>query len=202
MTKISALVICVFLFPVLTRAAETREFKNSLTAATGFPHFFTGQYSRQVGKKTAVGLAIGQSFVPETTKACGAKVSMSGANIEAVSRYHFKGKSFFGGFNAGYQNFSIESKQRSIPGSDYDIKDGVKVFYVTPHVGWFKRAGSGFTIGAELGIRVPLSTKRYTERSGPGDYTPEVRKAVDDGMELLAKKPLPFLTLLRLGYSF
>ena len=127
---------------------------------------------------------------------------MKGDNIEAVSRYHFNGKSFFGGINAGYQDFRVESAQNTIPGAGYKITDGVKVFYITPHIGWFRVYASGFTIGSELGVRVLVSTKRYTEHSGPGNYTPDVRKAVDDGMKFLAKKPLPFVTLLRMGYSF
>ena len=66
----------------------------------------------------------------------------------------------------------------------------------------FRTYSSGFTIGFELGLRLPLTTSRYTERTGPGNYDPSVQKTVNDGMNLLAKKPMPFLTLIRLGYSF
>ena len=190
------------LLPVFARAGDAAGFNNHLTAAAGFPHFFTGQYTKRLGSRTAVGLAFGESFIPETRKPCGAMVSMKGDNIEAVSRYHFNKKSFFGGLNAGYQDFSIESAQNTVPGQDYQIKDGVKVFYLTPHIGWFKVYASGFTIGSELGVRVPVSTKRYTERSGPGNYNNEIRKVVDDGLDILATKPLPFITLVRMGYSF
>ena len=183
-------------------AGEVPGPKNQVTTAAGFPHFFTAQYSRRIAARLSLGIAVGASVIPEMRKACGAEVSMSGSNIEAVSRYHFKEKSFFGGLNAGYQDFSIDSAQNTAPGADYRITDGVKVFYVTPHIGWFKVYASGFILGAELGVRVPVSSKRYTERSGPGNYEAEVRKAVDDGLDLLAAKPLPFITLFRFGYAF
>ena len=177
--------------------------KWNITTAAGFPNFFTAQVARQVGDKFFLGLSGGAAAgLPEKREACGALVSMAASNVEVVSRYHFTGAAFFGGFNLGYQDFSVNSKQNTVPGAEYDITDGVKVYYATPHIGWLKAYGSGFTLGFELGLRLPLSTSRYTERSGPGDYDPSVRKTVNDGMDLLAKKPMPFLTLIRLGYSF
>ncbi len=202
MKKRLILTIFLALGPVPARAGETPAFKNALTSAAGFPHFFGGQYSRQLNPKTAIGLAIGTSFVPQTTKPTGEKVSMNGGNIEAVSRYFFSGGRFFGGLNAGYQDFSARSTQDTVPGAGYNVTEGARVFYITPHLGWLKVYPSGLTVGSELGIRVPLSVKRYIERSGPGDYDPDARKYADHGIKYLATNLLPFATLIRFGYSF
>ena len=104
----------------------------------GFPNFISAQGARHLTEKLTVGASVGTSFIPESTKPCGAKVKMSGVDFELVSRYHFFETSFFGGLNFGYQDFKVKSVQDTIPGGDYNITDGVKVFYITPHIGWFK----------------------------------------------------------------
>ena len=202
--KAAALLAIAALCCAASRAAseEPKRPVWDVTAAAGFPHFISLQAARKVTDKLTLGFAGGMSPVPESTKACGARVGMSGYNFEATSRYHFTGTSFFGGLNLGYQRFSVHSVQNTIPGGSYDITDGVNVIYATPHIGWLKVYASGFSIGSELGLRIPLSSSRFTDRSGPGNYTPDVSSAVDRGMDALAKKPLPFLTLLRAGYSF
>jgi len=188
-------------------AAETGGYtgpeKNwSVTGGLGFPNFFSGQLAHKVTDKLSVGVGAGYSFIPEQTQSCGAKVNMSGTSYEIVTRYHFTGTSFFGGINLGYQDFYVKSVQTTIPGAEYDIKDGAKVYYATPHVGWFKAYESGVTVGFEVGVRVPLSKSRYEDKSGPGDLTPDVRDKVNNGLDIFSTKPMPFITLLRLGYSF
>lgn len=173
-----------------------------VTGAVGFPNFFSGQLSRKVTEKLALGVSAGYSFVPEITQDCGAKVKMSGSNIEFVTRYHFTGSSFFGGVNFGYQDFYVKAVQTTIPGAEYDIKKGARVYYATPNIGWFKVYDSGITLGFEIGVRVPVSKSGYGDHTGPGDLTPDVKDKMDNGINLLAEKPVPYLTLLRLGYSF
>lgn len=177
-------------------AAEAVQPAWNITTAAGFPNFFTAQVARKVSDKLFIGLSGGAAAgLPEMRQSCGAIVTLAATNMEVVSRYHFTGAAFFGGFNLGYQDFSVNSKR-----FDYDITDGIKVYYATPHIGWLKAYNSGFTMGFELGLRLPLTTSRYT--SGFGSYDASVLKTVNEKMDLLAKKPIPFLTLIRLGYSF
>ena len=187
----------------LANAQESKQDKLwDASLGLGFPHFVSVQGMRHINEKLSLGVSGGYSLIPESTKPCGAKVKMSGVNMEVASRYHLTGSSFFGGLNLGYQHFKTNSVQTTIPGSDYDITDGIKVFYVTPHIGWFKTYASGFSIGTEWGLRLPFANTRYTDRSGPGNYTPDVQDSVDKGMDAMAKKPMPFATLIRIGYAF
>ena len=203
--KTRILALSLLLPASIAASAFSQERNNpdwNVTTAAGFPHFFSLQVARKVTDKLALGVAAGISPVPESTKSCGAQVSMFGDNFEVTSRYHFSRTSFFGGFNLGYQVFRVHTIQNTIPGGNYDIIDGVKVIYATPHIGWLKVYVSGFSIGSELGLRIPLTSSRYTEKTGPGGYSPDVGDSVNHGLDALAKKPLPFVTLLRLGYSF
>lgn len=201
-TKLISLAAALLLAPSLLLAKSAEDRKLGITGALGFPHILSGQVSYRITDRFALGVAYGGvPLMGSSTKSCGAVVSFQGYNVEGVARFHpFKGSFFLGG-NLGYQDFRVNTVQKL--GVPYEINDGIRSVYVTPHIGWYKVYSCGITIGSELGAQFPLSSKRYTDRvSGEGSYNPDAQDAVDKGLKILGKNVLPYITLIRLGYSF
>ncbi|MCX6127428.1 MAG: hypothetical protein NTV34_22130, partial [Proteobacteria bacterium] len=136
-------------------------------------------------------------------------------------RYHPFGGSFFAGVAVG-QHTLIGQKGRDIAVTYNSVKSTVptkvkvtaKANYVAPHIGWFAIWEPGFTIGLDIGWLVPSGAKSTTEATftnlpaGAEDTirsTPEFAKAtsdVDDAAMSGAKKSLPFLSMIRIGWMF
>jgi hypothetical protein len=87
--------------------------------------------------------------------------------------------------------------------------------YVAPHVGWFSVWDSGFTMGCDFGWLVPsgVSTS-FTSSFGslPSGVTAEtleatneykeMKKDLEDSAKKYASTPVPFATLIRIGWMF
>lgn len=86
--------------------------------------------------------------------------------------------------------------------------------YVIPHIGWFSIWDSGFTIGFDVGYLVPMSsdskfTSSFSKAPEGADAAlretneyKNMKKDLEDSAKAYASKPLPFATLLRMGWMF
>jgi hypothetical protein len=91
------------------------------------------------------------------------------------------------------------------------VSDGyVRATVFSPQLGWLHTFGSGFSLGFDFGLQVPLSASRieYRTRIPEGVPTEFVQtyvapndQKVEDTIERLARTPLPFANL-RIGWLF
>lgn len=149
------------------------------------------------------------------------KVEAQMANWDLRVRWHPGQGSFFWGLAYGQQKILVEAQEDlkfKAQGLDLKVPTTLQLevenSYVTPHMGWFAMWDSGFTLGFEFGVQVPMSSKAELN-VGFENVTPSQEDAikkekkytdletkVEDAGKLLGKTALPYLTLIRLGWMF
>lgn len=130
-------------------------------------------------------------FLPETSIA-GAKLSMGSASIDGRV-FPFRGP-FFVGLRAGRQWVSASATVSALGQSASGSVD-VASWFVNPRIGLLWTWSSGFALGLEAGVQLPVSTS----------VTTTLPQGVDDGgvtstAETYGKKVLPSVDLLRIGF--
>src|SRR5690606_19992023 len=131
--------------------------------------------------------------------------------VNAVGRFFpFQG-AFYLGLGAGVQMMSVEADD-VIQGERYTGSVDHTAFFITPQVGWLWIWDSGFALGLNLGVQIPITSSldvRVRDSRGrevdPNDYGPaavELRDDVSGVAEYLGFFPLPAVDLLKIGFFF
>lgn len=155
-----------------------------------------------------VGLGVGFSMLPEVTFE---DVSSRMTAFNAVGRiFPFQG-AFYLGLGAGLQNIVVEGED-TIDGDSYTGSVDHSAFFLTPQVGWLWVWDSGFALGMNVGVQIPITSTpdvRVRDARGqeidPNDVGPgavELRDDASDVAEYLGKLPLPAVDLLKIGFYF
>lgn len=150
------------------------------------------------------GASAGYGFFPEV------KVNIVKAKINGwdarLRVYPWRG-AFFLGVAYGMQTFTGNAT-KAISGIETNATIEQDNSFVAPHVGWNWTWKSGFFMGLDVGVQ--LSVHRDTKVSSnitnttvlaSGEYQNLV-KDVQDKADKIGKTPLPFLTLLKVGFLF
>lgn len=192
-------------------AAKRKTFSSTLLL--GFPHPTNLGLDYQFANKWSLGITGGYLGVQFNYPGLG-MFRAETVNLEGRFRFFPFSRGFFVGVAGGYQRVSGETS-RSLNYADYSISAAaigrVKSYYVIPHLGWFSVGESGFTFGMEVGAYIPLSAETQVDITSSNPLisslasTPEYRSLQNDAQSFgnqLGRFPLPFLTALRLGWSF
>lgn len=142
-------------------------------------------------------------------------------NWDVTARvFPFHGSFFIG---AAYGSQGIVGKMKT----DIDVESGgvtlkvpttirleIESKYLTPQIGWFARWDSGFTLGFDFGLQMPSGTSSELQTSfenvsaageaevkNSAEYKKN-KKDVEDAAEMIGKKAIPYITLIRLGWLF
>jgi hypothetical protein len=127
--------------------------------------------------------------------------------------------SFFAGLALGQHQMTGElNRDIKEPTSKTTVSSRGKLTasanYITPHLGWFSIWDSGFTIGFDVGYLMPLSpdskfSATFANAPQGTDATlretteyKNMKKDLEDSAKSYASKPLPFATMLRMGWMF
>lgn len=127
--------------------------------------------------------------------------------------------SFFAGLGFGHHEVSGELRREiKEPTSKKSItttgKLAASANFALPHIGWFAVWDSGLSVGFDLGYLIPFGAKsKFTATfSNPPEgtdaalrSTPEfstMKSDLEDTAEAYASKPLPYVTLVRIGWLF
>ena len=193
---------------------QLAEFKLGPSVSLGLPQPLT--YGLEILHGGLIGGAF--SLGSMNTKVSGTKIALS--NWDARFRWFPWRSSFFGGLAFGQQKASAEVEKDALDiggPTKYDasIKLVAKTSYVTPHVGWSSSWDSGFTLGFDVGVQLPVKSKEEFNAKFDGNLnsTQEAQlkdtaayKKLETDAKSLAKKvgktPLPYLSLLRVGWLF
>lgn len=186
-------------------------FLYGITGALEFPHVLNFGLESMIDRKWGVSLNYGSI----SRNINGIDVGMKHYDVRL--RYHPWKSSFFAGLALG-QHLLTGEKSRDITysGSTHPVLTTIKVNaksnYVIPQIGWFSVWDAGFTIGFDLGVLVPTGARTNSEASfsnlpdgtesairEDADFI-KVQSDVEDTSKSYTKRPLPFLTMMRVGW--
>jgi len=111
--------------------------------------------------------------------------------------FPFRGGPFFIGVRAGRQHFA-GSKTVTVSGyGSATAPPAADSWFINPRLGLFKMWDSGFFLGADIGVKVPIGHSS-TEQTPYGVAMPETVTAIRD---TLSAKVIPTFTMLQLGFA-
>jgi hypothetical protein len=189
-------------------------FQVGATAGVNLPHMIGLGLDTMIGQQ--FGFAVNYGNATRTINS----VDVGIRHTDVRFRWFPWSGSFFTGVAFGTHQLSGELN-RSV--QDTATKQMVAVHgkltasarYFAPHIGWFSIWDSGFTLGCDFGWLVPSgvkSTFKSNFENLPSGVSEETLKATDeykvmqkdleDTAKKYASKPLPFLTLIRIGWMF
>jgi len=200
-----------------------REWGPTLSANVPHPVWIDLNYRPNLKFSFAFGFG-GLAIPYKTSTGPSGKLSIGAADLRA--RWHPWGGAFFLGAALGSQNVkgtgsetipvtigSGPSTQTLNVETTLDAK--IASTYLTPHLGWFWALRSGFVIGVDLGIQLPVhpqTTLDVTTNNRTANIAVAVVQATQQYQDFETKLkdtgnkvgaiPLPCVTVLRIGYLF
>ncbi len=196
------------------------------TVSLSFPHplwvDLEKKFSRDWDTSVGIGgLGFGISTPQQT------RVAVSVLGIDLRERYHPYHGAFFIGAALGYQRVDGSASQSfTISYTDGNgqnqnlnlngqVQGEISSFYLTPQLGWIWVLKSGWVIGLDLGLQIPihptttatLSTNQASIQQQlsaieqTADYQ-QIYTAIQNEGNQLGGQILPYVTALRLGYFF
>lgn len=213
MNRILLLVLLTHCVTGLTWAKSEK--RNSLTLSANIPHVLNLNYDVRVKPWLSLGVAGGYFGLTVQSSETG-PISISTQNYEGHLRLHPFSGAFFIGFLMGSQKvFGETARSIAIPQLSTSVSltgsATITSMYLTPHLGWFWRWDSGFTLGFDVGWQIsfsPNTTITVPIPSEVSDYVTALTEYQDLMTDLqdvgnkLGSLGLPMITLLRFGWSF
>jgi hypothetical protein len=190
------------------------------------PQLLNGEVVLKI--KDTVGIGVAYGMIPTITFPGGdAKIQMHA--IQGTLRWFPWSGSFYLGAGFGSQTLKATMTSSStqtlngvaIPGSLETVANASTLF-VAPQLGWLWTWGSGFTLGLNAGVQIPLSSPPGASSTFNGVPVPESCGAIpaaacdpalaasatsnSDSIgsvtKIVAKIPLPYVDLLKIGFFF
>jgi len=206
--------IALAVFTVLIPNASFALFIQSGPSLTlGIPHALNLAYDGRLTPEYSAGLSLGGLNVPLQNG-----ITLGISNAELRGRWHPWGGSLFVGAMLGGQTIYGKGSRSITVTPVYSpmINAEAKVTgaYLTPHFGWLWIFGSGFTLGFELGLQLPLSSKTTITTSSKDPLaaefmtviqaSPEYQKLesdIEEGANKIGKLKIPY-SAFRIGWMF
>lgn len=180
-----------------------------LIGLVSLPRPIEGEIAVKLGDYFAVG---GQySMFPNITfPGMDAKAKFSA--IQGTLRTFPFGGSFYIGVNGGVQTLFASMSE-----GDLTVESDMSSPIITPQLGWLWTWDSGFTLGLNLGVQIPLAKDpevdvKYqgTSITSAASMLPDEKQAkandlkdkVNKVAKLVGKTPLPQVDLLKIGFFF
>jgi hypothetical protein len=186
----------------------------------GLPSLTSLTLAARLGRYVGAGFTYG--VIPTVKISYYGQAALSYREFEGnLSLYPFAGAFFLGtGFGYASAEGTLErtfdlSAYGSVLGSlpkslEYSSEASVSAFVLTPRIGFLKRFDSGFTLGADVGAQIPVSTSDVTFTSHlPAGVPKEVKTAYVDPNDAevratigkAARTPIPTFGV-RIGWMF
>ncbi len=207
---------------LLTPLPQAAVFRNwGFSLSLNIPHPIFAELEHRFTPKWSMGLGAG-GFALNSLKIGNLPVKLSIGAIDARLRWYPWSKSFYMGAALGVQRFSgqaTDSIPVTVSGTTVNIPTTVKVdinsLYVTPQLGWLWIWDSGFLLGFDLGVQVPISPKTTLEITSDNRVAnvalalvqetaqfKKLEKDITDAGDKIGKIPLPAITVFRIGWMF
>jgi hypothetical protein len=191
------------------------------TISANIPHPVFVELEHRFSPKWSVGLGAGGLSL-NNLNINQIPLTLSIAGVDGRVRWHPWGGSFFLGMALGGQKFSGQASD-NIPVTigpqttniDTSVTAQITSAYLTPHLGWFKVFNSGFTLGFDFGLQVPVRPQTQIAIATNNNVAnialdlieqtkqyQDLQTKVQDAGDKIGKIPLPYMTVLRLGWMF
>lgn len=177
-------------------------------AAIGFPQV-TGYGLNYFSPDRSWGLAasMGGFSLKRDKSGSDPEIKLRYNGMHLSGRYHPYHGVFYFGLHAGLHTANIEATD-TYNGVEATTKGTLKGNYAAPHVGWLWLTRAGVHISTEIGAQFGFGAKIDIEDGtteplvlADSTYRKNRQDAEDEGKKLF-NSTLPYLTLIRVGYSF
>lgn len=202
----------VVVFSTAAFGAGSRGKRLAVTGLLGLPHPVNIGLDYRLGDKLSLGVTAGIFAFNYNFGSDRYKIATQ--NVEGRIRFFPLGGAFFIGCAAGTQNVTGDTA-RVITSSgisvDVSAKGEISNMYIIPHIGWFRTAANGFTIGFEAGVYMPMGANSNISLTSTNPLialvqsTAEYQSLQADATKFgndVGSMTLPFLTILRIGWAF
>jgi hypothetical protein len=166
-----------------------------------------------------IGAGVTLGLIPSIELSYYGEAEVSYQHLDIYGRIYPFGGGFFFGAGAGYATVEgtltktvTSAEVAGLSGSvRYDSQGSVRTLVLTPVLGYLHTFGSGFSLGIDAGMQVPIAPSEVefeskTSGSIPPQFQPVVDQAlaptdaaVRDTLETIGRTPLPTFNL-RLGW--
>lgn len=182
--------------PAKTNADEDEKeaFRIGVIGGVGFPRPFAIEGMVKIDR--VVGLGLEYAFLPQTT-VFGVRAKMSSFSAD-LRVFPFRG-AFFVGMRTGYQKLSAETTI-SAAGFSVDESAVASTWFVNPRIGFLWTWGSGFTLGIDAGVHVPINPT--LESTIPSGFATSVDRSIQTAANTFGNATTPTIDLLRVGFLF
>ena len=183
--------------PTKTNAEEEDDkeaFRIGVIGGVGFPRPFAIEGMVKIDR--VVGLGLEYAFLPQTN-VFGVRAKMSSFSAD-LRVFPFRG-AFFVGMRTGYQRLSAETTVTAA-GFSVDESAVASTWFVNPRIGFLWTWGSGFTLGIDAGVHVPISPK--LETTIPAGFATSLDRSIQTTANTFGNATTPTLDLLRIGFLF
>jgi hypothetical protein len=147
-----------------------------------------------------VGVAAEGGFLPTVGVPIADDATFQQWMIDAAVRIYPFRNAVFLGCALGMQRIEATATT-SAQGSTATAGVVTKTLFVMPQIGFVHRFRSGFSIGMDVGVELPVSGTTALTSTANGNVV-EPPQEVADAMRFVEKAPIPVLHLLQLGYMF
>lgn len=199
-------------------AYDTKKFGFMLTPLVSVPHPLYLDLNYRIFPKLSIAIGGGGLVLaPKISDLKSTKLGILAGDIRL--RWHPWGRSFYMGVKGGMQKVFARATKPILESSYGNVETTAEVSlkypFATPHMGWMWMWNSGFTLGFEFGVQVPMGvtttvTANTTSTAGAlalaavkstAEYQ-KMEKDLKDIGDQVGKIPLPVLTLVKFGWMF
>jgi len=181
--------------PVEHRDEDDDAFRIGAIAGVGFPRPLAVEAMIKVGGVLALGVEY--SAMPKTT-ILGVDTRFWALAADARV-FPFKG-GFFIGLRGGRQELSARTTLDLGAYGSYAQSGVAETWFVNPRIGFLWTFRSGFTVGIDAGVQIPLSPSLTTTL--PAETPAEVTDKIASVANTFGNGVTPTVDLLRLGFLF
>jgi hypothetical protein len=175
---------------------KAEHFRIGVLGGAGFPRPLSVEAAIKLEKMFMLGLEFGEM---PTTNILGVNMGVSAVAIDA-RLFPFK-SSFFIGARAGHQSAVATATYDAGAYGSYSGSMSVDTYFVNPRIGLLWTASWGLTVGADIGVQIPIS---HTESSSiPSAVSgTSIASTVTSVGNFLGASVIPTVNILQLGMLF
>lgn len=173
---------------------DREAFRIGVLGGVGFPRPLAIEAMVKIDR--VVGLGVEYAFLPQTN-VFGVRAKMSSVAAD-LRVFPFRG-AFFVGMRTGYQELSAETTITAA-GFSLDESAVASTWFVNPRIGFLWTWSSGFTLGIDAGVHVPINPT--LESTIPSGFVTSLDRSIQTTANTFGNATTATLDLLRIGFLF
>jgi hypothetical protein len=182
--------------PTVRSDEDTAPVRIGAVAGVGFPHPLAVEALVKIEGVLALGLEY--SALPKTTIA---GVDAKAWALAADARIFPFRNGFFVGVRGGRQALTVTTTADLGALGTHQESGEARTWFVNPRVGFLWTWNSGFTVGIDAGVQIPIGPS-LTTTTLPAGLPPQVDNTIASIASTFGNGVMPTVDLLRIGFLF